>query len=68
MRTGDLVLSPKAARVNAGYTIPEAAKILGVSVFKLQTYEMGRKPKKNCDIEDKMCEVYHLNKGDIFFG
>lgn len=60
-------ISLKAARVNAGFSQQEAAKMLGVSKATLQNYETG------CTVPDilmsrKIEEVYHFPADYIFFG
>lgn len=63
-------LSPKAARVNAGFTILEAAKLIGISVYKLSQIEYGKKFKKEEErvrLETALCSAYRLKAGDINF-
>ena len=51
-------ISIEAARVNAGLTIREAAKELGVSASTLSGYENG-KTKPSFDIIQKMANLYN---------
>lgn len=48
----------KAARVNAGLTLREAAKALGISDCTLSSYENGKTAPKWKMLE-RMAELYH---------
>lgn len=52
-------ISIAAARVNAGLTITEAAKALGISVGTLSTYENG-KTVPRFDVIQKMSVLYNM--------
>lgn len=49
----------EAARVNAGYTQKEAAKLLNISNKTLQSWEIG-KTFPNADKIAEICELYHI--------
>lgn len=51
-------ISIEAARVNAGLTITEAAKELGVCVSTLSGYENGKIPR--FDVIEKMSALYNM--------
>lgn len=56
----------KAARVNAGYTQKEAAKLLGVSNSTLGRWEnMISFP--NVEQINKICDLYGVGYADIIF-
>lgn len=57
----------KAARVNKGYTLADAAKKIGVSVSTLKNWEAGLTYPKQPAIE-RMCELYGIAYDQIFFG
>lgn len=52
-------ISVKAARVNKGLTIQEAAKELGVSVSTLSAYENGN-PNPRFEVLEKMSVLYGI--------
>ncbi len=54
-----------AARVNAGLTQEEAAKLIGVSKATLQNYEAG-KTVPNWEIVHRIEETYHFPIDFIF--
>lgn len=56
----------KAARVNVGYKLSEAAKELGVSVCTLANYEKG-KTEPNYSTVRKMSQLYKLPIDDLNF-
>lgn len=57
----------KAARVNAGLTIIEAAKALGLGKDTLIKYE--KRPELcNTLLQDRFSAVYHMPIDNIFFG
>lgn len=62
-------LSPKAARVNSGLRQVEAAKIIGITVYKLVQIEHGMKikEKEKEKIQNAMCQAYKLSIDDIAF-
>ena len=51
-------ISIEAARVNAGFTITEAAKLLGVATSTLSSYENG-KTSPRYDVLEKMAILYN---------
>ena len=51
-------ISIEAARVNAGFTITEAAKELGVATSTLSSYENG-KTSPRYDVLEKMAALYN---------
>ena len=67
-----MILSPpkitlEAARVNAGLTLKEAAKLIGVSVATLHKWEQDSSNIKISQSK-KIEEVYGYPKEYIFFG
>ena len=56
----------KAARVNAGLTQKEAAKIIGVSANTLCAYERGKLYPNVCVIK-RMEQAYNVNYNDLIF-
>ena len=56
----------KAARVNKGYTLEEAAKMLGITRGTLQNYEHGVTFPNGQTIE-KMLKLYGAEYDDINF-
>ena len=59
-------MSLKAARVNAGYSQKEAAKILGISNKTLCSWENGKTFPDQPMIE-KLCALYGLTYDQIDF-
>lgn len=57
----------KAARVNAGLTIRQAASMFGVHHQTLSQYEKNSENVPYSFIK-KIPEIYKLDKDDIFFG
>lgn len=66
---GKAIMTAKAARVNVRLTIAEAAKLLGISVYKLEQIEFGKnfKDAERAKLEKAMCSVYKRNIGEIIF-
>ena len=60
-------ISLKAARVNAGYTQKEAAKMLNISQATLQNYE-NSVTFPTMDMVEKISGLYKFPKDFIFFG
>lgn len=60
-------ISLKAARVNAGFSQQDAAKLLGISKATLQNYEAGN-TVPDILLSRKIEEVYHFPADFIFFG
>lgn len=56
----------KAARVNAGYTQKEAAKLLGVSNKTLNQWESG-KVLPRADKIDSICTLYNVSYDNLSF-
>lgn len=56
----------KAARVNAGYKLFEAAEELGVSVCTLANYEKGRTEPSYPTVR-KMSQLYGISIDDLNF-
>lgn len=56
----------KAARVNAGYTQKEAARILGVSNKTLGSWEKGLSVPR-VDMIDKICALYKIDYDNLLF-
>lgn len=61
-----MTITMKAARVNAGYTQSQAAKLLEISKNTLIAYEAGRAAPKITTAK-KMAELYNLSVNDIIF-
>lgn len=61
-----LKISLAAARVNAGYTQEEAAKLIGVSKFSINAWEHG-KSSPSVYQADRIYEVYNRPKDSIIF-
>lgn len=62
----EIKISIKAARVNAGYTIVEAAKKLGISPSTLVSWE--KNPEKiSAANQEKIGVVYRISTGNIIF-
>ena len=59
-------ISMKAARVNAGLTLEEAAKALGINKNTLISYESG-KVSPRVDTAKKMSELYGIPISGINF-
>lgn len=57
----------KAARVNAGLTQRQAAKLLGINPDTLSRYESGHSIPR-VDMIDKMSKLYCIDKQYIFLG
>jgi transcriptional regulator with XRE-family HTH domain len=57
----------KAARVNAGHSQREAAKLLGISPATLQNYEAGA-TVPDWDMVKKIETTYNFPSDYIFFG
>lgn len=62
----EIKISIKAARVNAGYTIVEAAKKLGISPSTLVSWE--KNPEKiSAANQEKIGVVYRISTDNIIF-
>lgn len=62
----DLKITLKAARVNAGLTLEEAAKTLGISRSTLISWE--KHPEKiNALYQSKISDAYCINTDNIIF-
>lgn len=61
-----MAITLKAARVNAGFTQREAAKLLGISKTTLASYEMYR-TIPGIDMAQKIAELYGLPVDGIIF-
>lgn len=61
-----MMMTLKAARVNAGMNQHEAAKIIGVSVDTISQYERGR-TFPDVPIIKKITAAYGVNYDDIDF-
>ena len=61
-----MALTLKAARVNKGLTQKEAAKLLGISVTALLSYERG-KSFPNVQTVKKIEDLYGVPYADILF-
>lgn len=62
----EIKISIKAARVNAGYTIVEAAKKLGISPSTLVSWE--KNPEKiSAANQEKIGVVYRISSDNIIF-
>ncbi len=59
-------ISLKAARVNAGFTQPQAAAKLNVAVSTLRNWEAGKTYPKQPQIE-AMCQLYDISFDVLFF-
>lgn len=57
----------KAARVNAGLTQRQAAKLLGINPDTLSRYESGHIAPR-VDMIEKMSKLYCIDKQYIFLG
>lgn len=60
-------ISLEAARTNAGYTLKEASKLIGVSVATLHSWEKDSSSVKISSVH-KIEEVYQYPSEYIFFG
>jgi len=67
MRTMTPKITLEAARVNAGYTLKEAAELLGISVATLHKWEKDSSSIKVSQVK-KIEEVYEFPCEHIFFG
>jgi DNA-binding XRE family transcriptional regulator len=56
----------KAARVNAGISLKDAAKELGIGLRTLVNYEQY-KTVPSIELAKKMARLYHLTVDDIIF-
>lgn len=63
----DLRITAAAARVNAGYSQDEAAKMLGISKGTLVNYEKGR-TVPSWEMVHRMGSVYKFPAENIIFG
>lgn len=61
-----MAITLKAARVNAGLTQKEAAKLLGISKTTLASYEMYR-TIPSIDMAHKISALYGLDVDGIIF-
>lgn len=62
----DLKITLKAARVNAGLTVRDAAERLGVAASTIVAWE--KNPEKiNALCQRKISEVYHIDTDNIIF-
>jgi len=61
-----MAITLKAARVNAGYTQEEAAKLLGVSEPTLVNYEKGRR-FPDVRVIKRIEELYGVEYRDLIF-
>lgn len=59
-----MAMTPKAARVNAGFTQIEAAERLNISKGTLASYEMYR-TKPDIDTAQAMAALYGVSVDDI---
>jgi len=60
-----LKITMKAARVNAGLTLDQAAKKIGVTKMTLINWEKGRTAPKPADFE-YLCKIYQMPRDYIF--
>lgn len=58
-------ISLAAARVNAGLTQEEVARILGISKNTLINWEKGKSIPRATQMQ-KMCEIYNISEEYIF--
>ncbi|MFT8406140.1 helix-turn-helix transcriptional regulator [Liquorilactobacillus nagelii] len=63
----NIKLSLTAARVNSGYTLKEAAAMMGVHYQTLSSWEKDS-TKLTFEEADKLSKLYHIPSGLIFFG
>lgn len=61
-----MMITLKAARVNAGLTQQEAAKTLGITRGTLANYEMGR-TKPDIEMAKRMAELYGIPVDNLLF-
>ena len=61
----DTKMTLKAARVNAGLTLKDASKELGVGLQTLVSWETG-KTSPTLRKTKRICEVYQIQIQDIF--
>jgi len=57
----------RAARVNAGFSLKEASKLIGISAATLRNYEVG-KTSPNWENVAKISRLYNFPADYIFFG
>ncbi|WP_271002149.1 helix-turn-helix transcriptional regulator [Listeria seeligeri] len=62
-----MLITLKAARVNCGYTINEAAKLVGVHMQTLSKFEKDSS-KMPLSLLKRVAELYHISEDNIFFG
>lgn len=67
MADKDIVITMRAARVNAGYTQSEAAKELGINRDTLFRYEKDNSAIPR-NIIESMAQTYKIPANNIFFG
>lgn len=60
-----MVISLKAARVNAGLTQKEVAKLVSVGNKTICRWESGETSPKAEQLK-KLCEIYHIPMDSIF--
>lgn len=60
-----MMISLKAARVNAGLTQQQAASLIAVGKKTLWSWENGKTFPK-VDQLKKLCEIYHVSMDSIF--
>lgn len=60
-------LTLTAARVNNGYTMKEAAAVIGVHWQTLSAWERDSS-RLTFKEADKLSKLYHVDKDDLFFG
>lgn len=63
----NFLVTLEASRVNAGYTVRQAAPLLGVHHQTLYSYEKDSSNVPHSFIE-KAEDLYKIPKGNIFFG
>ena len=62
----EIRITVKAARINAGIELREAAKKLGISIGTLGNYEAGRTSPK-MEIAARMSELYNIPIDNLSF-
>lgn len=60
-------LTLTAARVNNGYTLKEAAALIGIHWQTLSAWERDSSRLAFNEV-DKLSRLYHIDKNDLFFG
>lgn len=61
-----ILISPKAARVNAGYSLKQVAKLIGVSQSTVSRWEHGE-VKMKPEVVERLSQLYNMDQNMINF-